>query len=589
VSSLARAVTQAASGGRLALLAIDEAHVIGSWGDAFRPHFHSLAGFRTHLLRSAVDKGHPPFRTVLASATVTEDTLRLLQHLFGTPGPFLQVGAPVVRPEPTYWSERRSSSEQRDAHLLETLCHLPRPAIVYTTLRKDARPGTVTPAMVAALARTAGFERLAVVDGGSSTAHRERVVNGLQDRPGAPAQFDLVLATSAFGLGIDVPDVRTVVHACLPESLDRYYQEVGRGGRDGKAAISVVLSTDADEEVADGLASPTYLSSERARDRWSAMQAAGRDLGGGLVRLPLTAVPSDLRRNSDYNERWNLFTVSLLARAGALTWDFSLAELPAAEDEEVDLDDRGWLTVRLRQANHQSDEFWAMTAEDARRRMVEQAGASLRQLRMALDGKHCTGRTVAESYTINEPNWAETLCLPSCGGCAHCRSERRARWSSASPTPAAIAGLNLKASRLEELSTPGIYGRRVAIGVDASVYERSRKLRTLLTTLIGAGAIGLVVAPKSLITVVVDALPAGEYSWPIMLDRAEEHDPISSIGVPTLALVEPGADPADWLAGSPRTPLTVVVAQPTAIVGSGSATLADQDGFYLLSDLQRLL
>ncbi len=108
MSSLARAVTRVASGGRLELLAVDEAHVISSWGDTFRPHFHSLAGFRTHLLRTATDNGHRAFRTVLASATVTEDTLRLLRVLFGGPGPFLQVAAPVVRPD-----RRSGVSEER--------------------------------------------------------------------------------------------------------------------------------------------------------------------------------------------------------------------------------------------------------------------------------------------------------------------------------------------------------------------------------------------------------------------------------------------------------------------------------------------
>ncbi len=173
--------------------------------------------------------------------------------------------------------------DRRDSYLIETLAACPDQAIIYAALRNEQRRGTLTPAKVQGLATEAGFIRHAVVDGGSSTAHRERVVNGLQDRPGAPAQYDLVFATSTFGLGIDVPDIRTVIHACMPESLDRYYQEVGRGGRDGKAAISVVLATKADEDVADGLAAPKYVTSELARARWDAMFAARRELGGGLV------------------------------------------------------------------------------------------------------------------------------------------------------------------------------------------------------------------------------------------------------------------------------------------------------------------
>src|SRR4051812_35123816 len=126
VSSLARPVSDAAGGGRLALLAIDEAHVVGSWGDAFRPQFHSLAGLRTHLLRRAEQQGHRPFKTILASATLTEDTLLLLRSLFGEPGPFLQVAAPVVRAEPAFWQSVALGPDVREARLLEALRQLPR-------------------------------------------------------------------------------------------------------------------------------------------------------------------------------------------------------------------------------------------------------------------------------------------------------------------------------------------------------------------------------------------------------------------------------------------------------------------------------
>ena len=273
VTSLARPLSSAAAGGRLRLLAIDEAHIVASWGDAFRPHFHALAGLRTHLLREASAAGHEAFKTVLASATITEDTLFLLEGLFGQPGPFLHIGAPAVRPEPSFWAPPAADPSARDARLIESLRHLPRPAIVYTTLRDEraARPGTLTPKRLSRLASSHGFTRFAVVDGASTTSHREAVLRDLRDSPDRPSTVDLVFATSAFGLGLDVPDVRTIVHACMPESLDRYYQEVGRGGRDGRPMISLVLRTEPDEEVASGMAAPRVLTADRARDRWTAM------------------------------------------------------------------------------------------------------------------------------------------------------------------------------------------------------------------------------------------------------------------------------------------------------------------------------
>src|SRR5205807_3849249 len=117
-------------------------------------------GLRTHLIREAQQAGHRALKTILATATLTEDTILLLKALFGEPGPFLQVAAPVVRAEPTYWHSEPTDAATRDRRLVETLRYLPRPAIVYTTLRQErtARPGTLTPTRVAHLLRSAGFQ-----------------------------------------------------------------------------------------------------------------------------------------------------------------------------------------------------------------------------------------------------------------------------------------------------------------------------------------------------------------------------------------------------------------------------------------------
>jgi hypothetical protein len=593
VSSLARPISEVAAGGRLSLLAIDEVHVVGSWGDAFRPQFHSLAGLRTHLLRRAREQGHPAFKTILASATITEDTLLLLKTLFGNPGPFLHVGAPVVRAEPTFWQSTSLDPAVREARLLEAIRHLPRPAIVYTTLRQEAtaRPGTLTPARLAALLASAGFRRFATVDGESSTAHRERVLHGLRDEPTSPSEFDLVVATSAFGLGIDIPDVRAVIHACVPENLDRYYQEVGRGGRDGRAMVSLVLATREDDMVADRLASPKFLTPALVRERWSAMINAAEETDDGLHRLPITALRPGIPSNSEYNEHWNLLTVSVLARAGTLEWDFSFAQTPK-ETESPRESDRGWLTVRLRPegGDYRSDHFWTDKVEPVRETMVGRARLGLRSLRRALRGEGCAGVLIADNYGIDEPKELATKCLASCGGCTWCRRNEREPWASPSSTPAAIStGIGSRVP-LDRLAVAGTYGRRVIVLIDGGSLNRARRLRSIVRVLLTAGGVQLLVTSDDLVPALTDALPAPEtLAQAVMVDSIPSFDPVTAVGVRTLVLLSPTCDPTDWLEGSSRAPLFVLCGPGDLPVGAGLATLAEQDGAYTLSDIERLL
>ncbi|MCV6970085.1 protein DpdF [Mycobacterium bohemicum] len=587
VASLARPLADAAGGGRLSLLAIDEAHIVGSWGDAFRPHFHSLAGLRRYMLRAAAQNGHPPFKTILASATLTQDVLGLLNALFGEPGPFLQVAAPVLRPEPSYWQSTNLAPEDRERRVLEALRHLPRPAIIYTTLRQEDRPGTYTPQKLARVLRAAGYQRLETVDGGSSTAHREKVLRGMRDDGGIESTIDLVVATSAFGLGIDVPDIRSIVHACVPEGIDRFYQEVGRSGRDGNASTSVLLATREDDRVASDLASPTYLTSERARERWSAMLLARRDAGDGLCRLPLTATSGKVRIHGSYNERWNLSTVILLARTGAVGWDF----LFSGRDAEGELEsDAGWLTVRILRGDHQTDQFWQDVAEPTRASMVENSRESLFRLRNAITGTVCIGVVTAESFAIDAPPELRTTCLVACGGCRWCRAHGKIPWASPSPIPAAIAvpPTGDKPS-LDRLAICGAYGRRVVVYVDPSVLSTPRKLRQLLPSLSAAGGIRQIVAAESLVAVVRDIVAKSPVLMrSVMVDASGDYDPVTAVGVPTLFLLADGQDPEEFLEGNSRAPLTVICGTPDSPVGRDGLTLRDQDGSYAYADIEKL-
>ncbi|MBN2447689.1 MAG: hypothetical protein JXO22_13230, partial [Phycisphaerae bacterium] len=378
-----------------------------------------------------------------------------------------------------------------------------------------------------------------------------------------------------------------VVHACVPEGIDRFYQEVGRSGRDGNASTSVLLATCEDDKVAGDLASPTYLTPERARERWTAMLLASRDAGEGLVRLPLTATSGKVRVHGSYNERWNLFTVILLAKAGAIAWDFSFSGHDDNGDPESDA---GWLTVRILRGDHQTDKFWQNVVEPTRAAMVENAWESLRRLRSAMTGTVCTGVVTAESFAIDSPPDLRTACLVACGGCRWCRAHGKARWASPSPIPAAIAvSTGEEKAALDRLAVRGAFGQRVIVYVDMRVLSTQRRLRPLLSGLVKAGGIGLIVAAESLVSTVRDVVAkSSELAQSVMVDSSRDFDPITAVGVSTLFLLSAGEDAEELLEGNSRAPLTVICGTPDSPVGRDGLTLRDQDGSYAYTDIENL-
>ncbi len=202
------------------LLAVDEAHCLSEWGHDFRPSYRRLG-----LVRLAL--GRPPTLALTATATrvVRDDivaTLRLgfVERIVGS----------FDRPNLHFAARRvRDDEERRDA-LLAILRPYRGPSIVYVPTRRLAERWTrsLLHAGVAAVPYHAGLE---------AAVRRELQSQFTADR------FECVVATTAFGLGIDKGNVRRVVHLGLATSLEAYYQEAGRAGRDGRPARCEVLWT----------------------------------------------------------------------------------------------------------------------------------------------------------------------------------------------------------------------------------------------------------------------------------------------------------------------------------------------------------
>jgi ATP-dependent DNA helicase RecQ len=203
---------------RPSLVAVDEAHCISSWGHDFRPDYLQLG----HLIRQL---GRPSVvaLTATASPPVREDIAARL----GLRDPVLVV-AGLDRPNLELSAVHCPSEELRWQRLRALLAQLPEPGIVYVPTRRAAEE--LADRLVAAGVRATAYH------GGMAAGERtRRHEDFLADR------VPVMVATSAFGMGIDKPNIRFVVHAALPDSPDSYLQEIGRAGRDGQPAQAVLL------------------------------------------------------------------------------------------------------------------------------------------------------------------------------------------------------------------------------------------------------------------------------------------------------------------------------------------------------------
>lgn len=447
VGSLAPALYIAAGAGLFRHLAIDEAHLVAQWGASFRPAFQAMGGLRTDLLRFCTEKGVAPFKTILLSGTLTEDSLSTLLALYARPGPIEVVSAVSLRNEASYWIRHCRSEAQRDKVVREAIRNLPRPLLLYTTTRKAAN------AWFNELVDD-GYRRVARVTGDTPDEERLRTIAGLRGEDmgtgkAAPTEVDIVIATSAFGLGIDQPDVRSVIHSCVPENIDRFYQEVGRAGRDGNACLSLLVYTDDDVRVARSVGRRTIITAPRARERWEAMMRTATPLGGSRLAVSLAAKPSDILADSDENQGWNTRTLLIMARAGLLKLD---GEPPPRRNEDAEPTDqlgaddalydryRSTAVIHLLSGDLASNAPWENRFEPARRDAHSADTAGIRLMLKVLQQREDVANVFQEAYAIRSlrelPDGRANL-VPqlACGGCPWCRATGVAPYTGLSPIP----------------------------------------------------------------------------------------------------------------------------------------------------------
>jgi ATP-dependent DNA helicase RecQ len=226
----------------IARFVIDEAHCVSEWGHDFRPDYRRLRVAADLCTAGDRESGRPPIAAFTATATpeVRDDIIALL----GLERPQVLV-AGFDRPN-IYLRVERVVDEEEKIDRLPGLVR-GRRALVYAATRKSAA--------AAASVLQSSRVRAAAYHAGLKDEERTRVQDAF-----AAGALSVVCATNAFGMGIDRPDVDAVVHYAIPGSLEAYYQEIGRAGRDGRAATATLLWDDAD------VATREYLIDSPRRD-----------------------------------------------------------------------------------------------------------------------------------------------------------------------------------------------------------------------------------------------------------------------------------------------------------------------------------
>ena len=355
----------------VARFVVDEAHCISSWGHDFRQEYRRLAAAVTAC-------GRPPVTAVTATATpqVREDISRslALRRPFTVVTGFVRIGL-------TLEVQRCHQGAEKLRAVVRAIAEVPGRALVYCGRIRDCEE--------TAEALRADGVAAAAYHGGLDGPVRSQVQTAFTE-----GKLRVVVATSAFGMGVDIPDIRQVIHRDFPACLEDYHQAAGRAGRDGLPARCLLLYNPADRGLQELFIAQSYPEREVVREVYRALLRSGR----WDAREPSGLVPSLDRRAVEASVR-------LLENAGALLPGGGVRRLSGAP---VDFEER--------------------------RRLKEAALARLDQMMAYATSRECRHARIADYF-------GEQGVARSCSACDNCLSPRPAEL----PVPATAVRAALRA------------------------------------------------------------------------------------------------------------------------------------------------
>ncbi len=284
---------------------IDEAHIVVDWGASFRVDYQCLESWRAKLMLS-----NPTIRTILLSATYEQRCVTILKNFFSKEDRWIEVRCDALRHEPRFMLVKAKSYAEKNRSMVELVRKLPHPMIIYV-----ARP--VEAEQIQKLLQDHGIRNVETFTGETVGARRKELIEQWVND-----EFQIMVATSAFGVGVDKNDVRTVLHMYLPQNANAYYQELGRGGRDCLPCLSVMCLQPEDPHYSFSRISKKVLTTEKISGRWDSMYTSTNSIRmENLIYMDTSVKPKynvvdpfEDAPSSEADQNWNIYVLLLLRR-----------------------------------------------------------------------------------------------------------------------------------------------------------------------------------------------------------------------------------------------------------------------------------